>query len=172
MGGRTKVIDDASELVPLLRTFGSSTHKKVFDALTTGWHIVAELSELTGEQVEVVERSIVVLKKCGLVDSQWRMVAGAKRPEKEYTCIYTKVYMNLRCSMDELAELIQLTFASNGEIQGEVEVLIAELESGNKSLTNLSRIMGKSPVYLKGLARRTDGLMVKGQRIDKKVIRE
>lgn len=172
MGGRTKVVDDASELVPLLRTFGSPTHKKVFDALTTGWHVVEELSELTEEPVEVVERSLAMLRRCGLVDSQWRMVPGATRPEKEYTCIYTKVYMNFRCSTDELAELIRLTFASSGELQSEVDVLIAELESGNKSLTNLSRIMGKSPMYIKGLARRTDGLMVKGQRIDKRVIRE
>lgn len=172
MGGRTKVVDDASELVPLLRTFGSTTHKKVFDSLLTGWHTAEELSEMTGESVEVVERSLMMLRRCGLVDSQWRMVPGAPKPVKEYTCIYTKAYMNFRCSMNELAELIQLTFASDGELQDDMEKLTAEIESGNKSLINLSRVMGKSPMYIKGLARRTDELVVKGQRIDKRVIRE
>ena len=45
MGKRTRIINDPSYLVPLLRTFGSRTHKKIFDALSNKWMTKVEIDE-------------------------------------------------------------------------------------------------------------------------------
>ena len=48
MGKRTRIINDPSYLVPLLRTFGSRTHKKIFDTLSNKWMTKAEIDEFMG----------------------------------------------------------------------------------------------------------------------------
>ena len=70
MGKRTRIINDPSDLVPLLRTFGSDTHKKVFDILLADWYTEDELEKQLSIEVD---ESLNILKKCGLVESKWRM---------------------------------------------------------------------------------------------------
>lgn len=45
-----------------------------------------------------------------------------------------------------------------------------EIEGGNASLVNLSRIFERSPTFLKGVAKRSHNLVVKGQRLE--IVRE
>src|SRR5659263_220370 len=37
MGKRIRIVNEPSDIVPLLRAFGTESHKKVFDSLQTGW---------------------------------------------------------------------------------------------------------------------------------------
>ena len=80
MGKRTRIINDPSDLVPLLGTFGSKTHKKVFDNLLVDWLTENELKDKLNLEVE---ESIKILKKCGLIESKWRMPEPGKTPKKE-----------------------------------------------------------------------------------------
>ena len=67
MNKRTRIINDPSELVPLLQIFGSKRHKKVFDALLNLWMTKDELEETLGTDVA---QSIKILKKSGLIDDE------------------------------------------------------------------------------------------------------
>ncbi len=80
MGKRTRIINEPSDIVPLLRAFGSETHKKVFDALQKDWKTEEELEKEVGLKVA---DSLDVLKKSGMVESKWRMPQPGKKPEKE-----------------------------------------------------------------------------------------
>jgi len=37
MGKRIRIINEPSDIVPLLRAFGIEIHKKLFESLQTGW---------------------------------------------------------------------------------------------------------------------------------------
>ena len=163
MGKRTRIINDPSDLVPLLRTFGSDTHKKVFDHLLVDWYTEEELKEKL--DFEVVE-SLTILKKSGLIESKWRMPEPGKTPTKEFHTSYSKIQVNFQCSIEDLSDLLMIAFTCDDDIRNLMEQIETEVVNGNQSMTGLSRVVGTSPLYLRGIARRSNNLLVKGQRIE------
>ncbi|MBP1909251.1 ArsR family transcriptional regulator [Methanolobus bombayensis] len=162
MSKRTRIINDPSELVPLLQVFGSNRHKKVFDALLNLWMTKEELEELLGTDVT---RSINILKKSGLIESQWHMPEPGKTPEKEYRTSYSKVQTNFQCSFEDMSDIIMLTFMPYEEVKDAIEELEILVEQGNDSMSSLTRALNKSPLYIRAVARRSDKLSVMGQRL-------
>ncbi|MGP8319494.1 MAG: ArsR family transcriptional regulator [Methanosarcinaceae archaeon] len=162
MGKRTRIINDPSELVPFLRIFGSRTHKNVFDALSTKWMTEEDLEDFMGSDVS---DSIRILKKGGLIESQWRMPEPGKTPAMEYHTSYFKVQTNFQCSFEDMSNIVMLAFKPYDDFQesiGQLEKLVAE---GNQSMNSLVRALNLSPLYIRSLARRSNKLMVMGQRL-------
>ncbi|MCS3924297.1 ArsR family transcriptional regulator [Methanosalsum natronophilum] len=162
MGKRTRIINDPSELVPLLRTFGSRTNKNVFDALSTKWMTEEELNEYLGKDSS---NSILLLKKSGLIESQWKMPEPGKKPSMEYHTSYSKVQTNFQCSFEDLSDIIMLAFKPYEEVSEAVEELEKLVSEGNQSMSNLTRILNRSPLYIRAVARRSPKIAVMGQRL-------
>lgn len=163
MGKRTRIINEPSDLVPLLRAFGSDSHKKVFDTLQKDWKTEGEI------EIEVgfaVFESLDLLKKSGLVESKWRMPEAGKKPEKEFHSSYSRVHLNFQCSVEDISDLIMITFKSDNEIKNYVDIIEKEVVSGNQSMNGLQRVVDKSIMFIRGVARRSSILAVKGQRIE------
>jgi predicted DNA-binding ArsR family transcriptional regulator len=164
-GKRTRIINDPSDLVPLLQAFGSNIHKKIFDELSRDWHTERELAALVGDESSV-HRSVALLRKSGLVETKWRVPEPGASPEKEYRSTYSRVQANFGASMEDLSELISLTFMSDEELRGVTEKLQTMVLGGNSSLSNLSRELGLSQIFIRGVAKRAEKLAVRGQRIE------
>jgi predicted DNA-binding ArsR family transcriptional regulator len=164
-GKRTRIINDPSDLVPLLQAFGSEIHKKVFDELSRDWRTERELAALIGNESSV-HRSVALLRKSGLVETKWRVPEPGGSPEKEYHSTYSRIQANFGASMEDLSELISLTFMSDEELRSVTENLQKQVAAGNTSLSNLSRELGLSQVFIRGAAKRAEGLTVRGQRIE------
>ncbi len=163
MGKRTRIINEPSDIVPLLRAFGSDSHKKVFDYLQKDWKTQDEIEKDLGFKVT---ESLDILKKSGLVESKWRMPQPGKKPEKEYHSSYSRVQVNFQCSIEDLADLIMITFKSDSEIRSYVDIIEKEVVGGNQSMNGLQRVIDKSIMFIRGVARRSPILTVKGQRIE------
>ncbi len=163
MGKRTRIINEPSDIVPLLRAFGSETHKKVFDYLQKDWKTEDEIEQDLG--IKVLD-SLDVLKKSGLVESKWRMPQPGKKPEKEYHSSYSRVQVNFQCSIEDLADLIMITFKNDNEIRKYLDVIEKEVVGGNQSMNGLQRVIDRSIMFIRGVARRSAILTVKGQRIE------
>ncbi len=164
-GKRTRIINDPSDLVPLLQAFGSDVHKKVFDELSKDWHTERELTALVGDE-NSVHRSVALLRKSGLVETKWRVPEPGASPEKEYRSTYSRVQASFGASMEDLSELIRLTFMSDDELRAVTERLQKMVGDGDTSLSNLSRELGLSQMFIRGAAKRAEGLAVRGQRIE------
>jgi len=165
MGKRTRIINDPSDLVPLLQAFGSEVHKRVFDELCEDWRTEKELSELIGDE-SGVHQSLDLLKKSGLAETKWKMPKPGETPEKEYHSSYSRVQANFLCSLKDLSELIFLTTMSGDELRKVIENIREEVIKGNTSLANLSRELDLSQAYIRGAAKRAEELTVRGQRIE------
>ena len=163
MGKRTRIINEPSDLVPLLRAFGSDSHKKVFDCLQKDWKTEEEIEKEVGF---AANESLDLLKKSGLVESKWRMPEVGKKPEKEYHSSYSRVHLNFQCSVEDVSDLIMITFKSDSEIKNYVDLIEKEVVSGNQSMNGLQRVVDKSIMFIRGVARRSSILAVKGQRIE------
>ena len=164
-GKRTRIINDPSDLVPLLQAFGSEVHKKVFDELSKEWRTEQELAQLIGDE-QSVRRSIGLLRKSGLVETRWKMPEPGASPAKEYHSTYSRIQANFGASMEDLSEIIRLTFMSEEELRIVTDKLRKQVARGNNSISNLSRELGLSQVFLRGVARRAEGLTVRGQRVE------
>jgi len=164
-GKRTRIINDPSDLVPLLQAFGSDVHKRIFDELSREWHTERELAALAGDESSV-HRSVALLRKSGLIETKWRVPEPGASPEKEYHSTYSRVQANFGASIEDLSELISLTFMSDEELRSVTEKLQKMVKGGNCSLSNLSRELGLSQVFIRGVAKRAEGLAVRGQRIE------
>jgi len=164
-GKRTRIINDPSDLVPLLQAFGSDVHKRVFDELSREWRTEKELVGLLGDEASV-HRSVALLRKSGLIETKWRVPEPGASPEKEYHSTYSRVQASFGATMEDLSELISLTFMSEEELRAVTEKLQMMVNGGNSSLSNLSRELGLSQIFIRGVAKRADGLAVRGQRIE------
>ena len=94
------------------------------------------------------------------------MPEAGKTPEKEYHTSYSKIQVNFQCSIEDLSDLIEITFGAENEYREMIEQIENEVINGNQSMTGLSRAIGTSPLHLRGVARRSNNLLVKGQRIE------
>jgi predicted DNA-binding ArsR family transcriptional regulator len=164
-GKRTRIINDPSDLVPLLQAFGSEVHKKAFDELNKGWRTERELADLIGDKSSV-HRSITLLRKSGLVETKWKMPEPGASPEKEYHSTYSRIQASFGASMEDLSEIIRLTFMSEEELRDVTDKILKIVTQGDTSLTNLSRELGLSQIFIRGVAKRAEGLTVRGQRIE------
>ncbi len=160
---RSKIINDPADLVPLLQVFNSKLHSQVFNVISAGWKTEAELQEITGKDVN---KSIDALKQGGLIESRWRMPEPGESPVLEYRTSYNEVRANFQCTMKELSELIMIAFSMDESLRKLAEKMEKEIEGGNASLVNLSRIFERSPTFLKGVAKRSNNIVVNGQRLE------
>ena len=165
MGKRTRIINDPSDLVPLLQAFGSDVHKRVFDEISEVWRTERELSELMGDE-SGVHRSLDLLRKSGLAETKWKMPKPGEAPEKEYHSSYSRIQANFVCSLKDLSELIHLTSMSEDELREVTEGIGDEVAKGNTSLSNLARELDLSQAFIRGAAKRSEKLAVRGQRIE------
>jgi len=113
-----------------------------------------------------VHRSIALLRKSGLIETKWRVPEPGASPEKEYHSTYSRIQASFGASMEDLSELISLTFMSDEELRSVTERLQKMVGGGNNSLANLSREMGLSQTFIRGVAKRAERLAVRGQRIE------
>lgn len=149
----------------MLQAFGSKVHKGIFDELCQGWHTERELVDRIGD-AGTVRRSLALLRKSGLIETKWRVPEPGASPEKEYHSTYSRVQANFGATMEDISELISLTFMSEQELRPITERLQMMVRAGNNSLSNLSRELGYSQVFIRGVAKRAEGLTVRGQRIE------
>ena len=161
MPGHIRIVNDPVELVPLLMTFNDPAKKKVYELLSKSWMTVAELQS----QVDAgcVELALEVLKKGNLIEEQWRMPKPGKNPEKEFRATYNKFRANFQCNLQDLSDILYIALSNDENLRSSVERVEDELKSGNSSINDLSRKMNVSAVFIKGLAKRTPQLDVKGQ---------
>ena len=65
---RTKVVNDSTDLVPLLRAFDNKTKKEVFNELLLNWKPLSDIKEKYGEDGE---DALEYFDKMKLVETKW-----------------------------------------------------------------------------------------------------
>jgi predicted DNA-binding ArsR family transcriptional regulator len=159
--GHIRIVNDPVELVPLLMTFNDSAFKKVYELLNKAWLTEDEIREQIDD--DCVPVCLQLLKKGNLVEEQWRMPKPGAKPVKEFRATYNKFRANFQCNLSDLSDLIYLSLSNDESLRQIVERIEGELGSGNSSINDLSRKMGVSPIFIKGLAKRIPYMDVKGQ---------
>ena len=161
MPGHIRIVNDPVELVPLLMTFNDTTFKKVYEILNKSWLTEDEIMAQVND--DSVALCLQLLKKGNLVEEQWRMPKPGAKPEKEFRATYNKFRANFQCNLSDLSDIIYISLSNDESLREVVGKVEEELGKGNISINDLSRKLGVSPVFIKGLAKRVPQMDVKGQ---------
>jgi predicted DNA-binding ArsR family transcriptional regulator len=159
--GHIRIVNDPVELVPLLMTFNDPSFKKVYELLNKTWLTEDEIREQIPD--DSVALCLQLLKKGNLVEEQWRMPKPGAKPEKEFRATYNKFRANFQCNLSDLSDIIYISLSNDEVLRDIVGNIESELGNGNSSINDLSRKIGVSPVFIKGLAKRIPHMDVKGQ---------
>ena len=162
MTKRTRIVNDPADLVPLIQAFGSDIHKKVFNELSSDWTTKEEIEKAVEADVE---ESLRILQEGGLVQSRWRMTQTGKTPDKEFHASYSNVRANFQCGLDELSNLIRIAFSDDEEFREIVFKIEEEIKMGNTSTSGLCRALNQNVCFIRGVAKRSRKLTIKGQKI-------
>ena len=101
---RTKVVNDSTDLVPLLRAFDNKTKKEVFNELLLDWKPTSAILERYGEEgADALE----YFDKMKLVETKWTTpdegIEG--KPQKKYRSYYSAFNINISCPVNEIYSL-------------------------------------------------------------------
>lgn len=142
-------------------TFNDPVFKKVYELLNKSWLTEEEIaSQLDSQTIPVC---LQILKKGNLIEEQWRMPKRGEKPCKEYRATYNKFRANFQCNLQDLSDILYLSLSNDENLRNLVDQIDHELAGGSNSINDLSRRVGVSPVFIKGLAKRIPYLDVKGQ---------
>ena len=101
---RTKVVNDSTDLVPLLRAFDNKIKKDVFKEVLAEWKPLSDIVEKYGDEGR---RALEIFDKMKLVETRWTTSAEGidGRPQKKYKSHYAAFNINISCPVNELSEI-------------------------------------------------------------------
>jgi predicted DNA-binding ArsR family transcriptional regulator len=107
-----------------------------------------------------------MLQKTGLVETKWRMPEQGNTPQIEYHTSYSKLRADFQCSITDMCDLIRIAITDDETLRDVADTMEFEVRNGNSSVQNLSRTLNQSPTFLRGIAKRSHSLVVKGHRFE------
>jgi len=164
---RTKIVNDSTELIPLLRAFDNELKKEVFSDIKDQWRTASEIMEKYGEEGK---EALDYFEKMKLVETKWTTLedgAGGK-PQKKYRSYYSSFDIKISCPINELSEIFTIASLNSEEfkkLEDEIYEFIGEEgKFGNVVAENFNI----SNLALKGLVKRSNKFCYKGMRISRK----
>ena len=164
---RTKVVNDSTDLVPLLRAFDNKTKKEVFNELLGEWKPLSEIKEKYGENGE---EALEYFDKMKLVETKWTTpeegIAG--RPQKKYRSYYSAFNINISCPVNEISEIFTVASLNENEF-GDLEDKIYEFVGDDGKFGNMvAENFRLSNLALKGLVKRSNKFCYKGLKLSRR----
>jgi predicted DNA-binding ArsR family transcriptional regulator len=160
---RVKVVNEISEIVPILRAVDTEVKKEVLKDLSIDWRTSAEIKRKYGKEGE---NALKLFEKMKLVETKWQSTDD-KEPVKAYHTFYTSFHINVTCSVYEISDILVSAVMPEDEYN-KIERRIYRL-AGKEGLFvgDIADELKLSPTLLKGYVRRSSRLDYRGHRIER-----
>ena len=164
---RTKVVNDSTDLVPLLRAFDNRTKKEVFNELLIDWKPLSEIKDKYGGDGE---DALEYFDKMKLVETKWTTPEDGieGRPQKKYRSYYSAFNINISCPVNEISEIFTVASLNMKEFE-KLEDDIFDYVGGDGKFGNMvAENFNLSNLALKGLVKRSNRFCYKGLKLSRK----
>ena len=164
---RTKVVNDSTDLIPLLRAFDSNEKKEIFNELLNGWKTMSEIVDKYGDDGEEV---LDVFDRMKLVETKWTTpdegIDG--KPQKKYRSYYSAFNINISCPINEISEIFTVASLDQEEFE-KLETRIYDFIGKDGKFGNMvAEKFRLSNLALKGLVKRSNKFCYKGLKLSRK----
>ncbi len=161
---RTKVINDSTDLVSIIRAFDNNTKKEVFSEITKDWVTESDIHNKYGKDGTC---ALDLFDKMKLVETKWTTpeegVDG--KPQKMYRSFYSLFNINISCPVHEISDIFNVS-SLDGKAFQDLETKIHEYIGDDGKYGNaVSEYFGITNTALKALAKRSNRLAYTGLRL-------
>ena len=164
---RTKVVNDSTDLVPLLRAFDNKVKKEVFNEVLTDWKPLSEIKDKYGLEGE---DALEYFDKMRLVETKWttpeKGIEG--RPQKKYRSYYSAFNINISCPVNEISEIFTVASLSKLEFEKLEDKIFSFVGDDGKFGNMVAENFNLSNLALKGLVKRSNKFCYKGLKLSRK----
>lgn len=161
---RIKVVNDISELVPVLRAVDTPVKLKLVQRLAESWLTEEDIEREFGKEGL---KALAFFEKLRLIDTRWVAREGKRTPTKSYHFYYSTININTTAPLSEVSEILSIASMNDKEFtKYEQQIYDAVGESG-RFFSDVAEELGISPTRLKGLVNRSDKLEYRGHRIER-----
>jgi len=164
---RTKVVNDSTDLVSLLRAFDTSTKKEVFNELLSGWKPLSEIKEKYGEDGE---DALELFDSMKLVETKWTTqedgIAG--KPQKKYRSYYSSFNINISCPVNEISEIFTVASLDQEDFEKLEDEIYDFIGEEGRFGNMVAEKFSISNLALKGLVKRSSKFCYKGLKLNRK----
>lgn len=164
---RTKVVNDSTDLVPLLRAFDNKVKKEVFNEVLTDWKPLSEIKEKYGPEGE---DALEYFDKMRLVETKWTTpeegIEG--KPQKKYRSYYSAFNINISCPVNEISEIFTVASLSKSEFEKLEQKIYEYVGEDGKFGNMVAENFNLSNLALKGLVKRSNKFCYKGLKLSRK----
>ena len=164
---RTKVVNDSTDLIPLIRAFDNPVKKAVFKEIQTQWKPLSEIKDKYGDNGE---QALELFDQMKLVETRWTTseegVNG--KPQKKYRSYYSAFNINISCPVNEISEIFTIASLQQQDFN-DLETEIAEFIGNDGKFSNtVAEQFNMTPLALKSIVKRSEFLAFKGLKVVKK----
>jgi predicted DNA-binding ArsR family transcriptional regulator len=161
---RIKVVNDVSELVPLLRAVDSPLKLKLVQRLAEAWLTAQDVEREFGKEGA---KALVFFEKLKLIDTRWVAREGRHQPDKSYHFYYSTINISTTAPLAEVSEILAIASMPDKEYTKLETRIFEAVGDGGRFFSDVAEELGMSPTRLKGLVRRSDKLEYRGHRIER-----
>jgi len=160
---KIKVINEPSELVPMLRAVDTPVKRDVLKEVTMEWKTLKEIEDKYG--VEGKE-ALKFFEKMKLVETRWQPSGGA-RPEKAYHTYYNSFHINASWPVYEISDVLSVAMMPEEEFLELEKKILDQIGKEGKFAGDVAEAMGLTSTMLKSVVKRSVRLDYRGHRLEK-----
>lgn len=161
---RIKVVNDMSELVPVLRAVDTPVKLKLVQRLADSWLTSEDVEREFGKEGV---KALTFFEKLKLIDTRWVAREGRRQPDKSYHFYYSTININTTAPLQEVSEILSIASMSNKEYEKLEARIFDAVGDGGRFFSDIAEELGMSPTRLKGLVKRSDKLEYRGHRVER-----
>jgi len=162
---RIKVVNDISELVPILRAVDTEAKKAIFQDVTQNWLTAKQVQDKYGE--EGLE-ALRFFEKMKLVETKWQTgqdEKGRSVPEKAYHAFYGSFHINASSPINEISDVLSVAMMPE-ERYAKIEERLHQMVGAQGMFAgDVSDELQVTQTTLKALVKRSARLDFRGHRI-------
>lgn len=160
---KIKVINDPSELTPMLRAVDTPVKRDVLKEITMDWKTIEDIEKKFGPEGK---EAIVFFQQMKLLEDRWAMLPGAKQPVKAYHSFYTSFHINAQWPIYEISDVLVAAMMPDDEYAKLEEKILAEVGTDGAFFGDVVEKLGLSATMTKSLVRRSIKMVMHGHRIE------
>jgi predicted DNA-binding ArsR family transcriptional regulator len=161
---RTKVINDSTDLVSIIRAFDSPIKKEVFLEISRDWMPTSMILDKFGE---AGQDALEFFEKMKLAETKWTTPDEGMdgKPQKMYRSFYSLFNINISCPVNEISEIFNISSLDIKQFK-RLENEIYEFIGDTGTFANkVSENFGISNTALKAMVKRSNKFQYTGLKV-------
>ncbi len=159
---RIKVINEATELVPVLRAVDNAVKTDVFKEVSRDWVTMKTIEAKYGKDGK---DAILFFERMKLVETKWEAAEGSS--EKAYHSYYVSFHINLSVPVTEISDILSVAMMEEKDFKNYEKRILKIIGDEGKFAGDIAEELSVTPTFLRSLIKRSIALEYRGHRVEK-----